>query len=422
MKEIILVTFGFPPQTGIGVRRWAKFSKYLEKSGYIINVVTINFEHEESNDNWLKDIQSNNIILHKLKSPYPTWLLKNSNRTFIEKAFGKIFRTFFQTFFYPICYSEGWQKELIPYVRNLINKKNIKNVIVNTPPHLLAYYMSILKSENPKVNLIVDQRDPWNTMERHKYGTYVKNFKTKEKMLYMEQFILSHANKVVVVSKEMKDDLVHVYSEYENKINVISNGYDVEDYRKNNGENILSKGINIVYAGSFGAENRNLAIKLILKAIVELNDEFIVNNLTINIYSTANDSFFIQKDIPLEIYKKIVVLYKTMPQAELFDEINKNTYCLSINGPYDSKAMGTKIYDYVQLNKKVIHISNGGELYDMLNNDSNFVSDYQIENVKGMLLKIKDDYLNKSFLDVNHSSFDRFNIKFLAKEYEKLFI
>lgn len=423
MKEIILVTFSYPPQVGINVRRWVKFTKYLARMNYKIHVVTIDFKHNEKNQNWLKDIDHENIIVHRVKSPYPTWLLKNSNRSFIEKVFGKIFRDYIQKYLYPLCYSQGWQKELIPYVRNLIQNRDIKNVIVNTPPHLISYYISVLKVENPKINFIVDQRDPWNTMIRHQYGTYIKSFKTKEKLLYMENYILSRADKVVVVSKEMKEDIIKAYDFSKDKTHVISNGYDVEDYvnYKSDEKKELNQ-IKLVYAGSFGAEKRNLAIKLILKSLTELNDSFLNDNLTIDIYSTANDSFFFDNSVSKELYNKVICLKKTIVQTELFKQIKNCTYCLSINGPYDSKAMGTKIYDYVQLNKKVVHISNGGELYELLDNGSNFVSDYNIDNMKKMLLEIKEDYLNDTYSKTDHTQFNNFNIEYLAKEYEKLLI
>ena len=58
------------------------------------------------------------------------------------------------------------------------------------------------------------------------------------------------------------------------------------------------------------------------------------------------------------------------------------------------------------LDKKVILISPKGELYSLLEKKAQFVSDYEIENIKQMLLEIKKDFLKQQDKNVNFKEFD----------------
>jgi len=134
-KNILIIAYKFPPMGGIGTRRWAKFAKYLAKDGYKVYVLTINYKKIDK-VNWLKDIENNeNIIIHRIKSAYPLWLLSVSNNkyiAFIQKLLNFILK---KTFFY-IDIAQYWYKYMIPEAKNIINKYNINNVIVTSPPTL----------------------------------------------------------------------------------------------------------------------------------------------------------------------------------------------------------------------------------------------------------------------------------------------
>ena len=39
LKHVLLISYSYPPYPGIGGRRWAKFSKYLSRLGFVIHVI-----------------------------------------------------------------------------------------------------------------------------------------------------------------------------------------------------------------------------------------------------------------------------------------------------------------------------------------------------------------------------------------------
>ena len=69
--------------------------------------------------------------------------------------------------------------------------------------------------------------------------------------------------------------------------------------------------------------------------------------------------------------------------------------CLSINAPENSHAFGTKIFDYMALNKNIWHISNGGELFDLLEKTDQYVSTYEEESVLRTIEMIENDKIKQ---------------------------
>jgi hypothetical protein len=55
-KKVLIVSYIFPPKSGIGGRRWAKFSKYLNRMDIDIKVLTFQKKNDSNFSNWSKDI------------------------------------------------------------------------------------------------------------------------------------------------------------------------------------------------------------------------------------------------------------------------------------------------------------------------------------------------------------------------------
>ena len=103
---------------------------------------------------------------------------------------------------------------------------------------------------------------------------------------------------------------------------------------------------------------------------------------------------------------------------KLSDILSKYSICLSINAPNYAHAFGTKIFDYMALRKRILHISNGGELYDVLKKNNQRVARYDSQEVKEVLLNL--DSFNANMID--YSFTEIFDLKFQAKKITKLFV
>jgi hypothetical protein len=400
MKSILIIAFKFPPMGGIGTRRMAKFSKYLTKKGFRVHILTTNYLYQDT-VNWLVDIENNeNIFIHRVKAGIPLFFLRQFNNRFLAKFQYLLYFPFRKKLYY-LDVAQRWFKYLIPEGKRIIDKYNIKNIIVTNPPATVAYQATYLKIERPEINLIQDFRDSWNDDRDYEYPNFLPDFKQKEKSIYMEDFVVAHSDYIINVSSDLTQRHVNSYQNFENKFTTIYNGFDSEDYSDIKKSN--KKELSIIYAGSLGV-GRFEAIEFLAKAILELDDEIINKYFQLHIYSEIRSEEFSSRY--KDLLNKNIFLNQKISNIEIMQKISQSCYGLSINAKFYPYAFGTKVFDYMGLDKKVILISPKGELYSLLEKKAQFVSDYEIENIKQMLLEIKKDFLKQQDKNVNFKEFD----------------
>lgn len=412
-KTILIIVYKFPPMGGIGTRRWVKFSKYLAKLGYQVHILTVDYKFQDKTT-WINDVDKR-VQIHKFKSKYPLWLLTESNSRFL-KQFKRYSNFILKKLLFYIDIAQYDAKTIIGEAKKIIDKNDIINVIASGHPVSINYFSSYLKVDNPNINLIQDYRDNWNDLKVYHYGNRggLCFFKRKEKSAYQEFFTIFYADKVINVSNDLLNKLQKKHKSLDDKFITLTNGYDDDDFRELKCSN---NSFNIIYAGSLFNE-RIEAIYLLLDAIIAIDDEYINNYLKIVIYSNYDINRISKKYQSL--INKNIFFRDFIPPKDILVEMAKFSFCLSINSKFAPYAFGTKIFDYMALNKKIVHISNGGALYNLLEEKRELVSDYDIENIKTVLLKMKEVYLNRdSNLLPDYSDF---SLKKLTLKLEKLFV
>ena len=64
-KKVLIVSYVFPPKSGIGGRRWAKFSKYLNRMDIDLKVLTFQKKNDSNFSNWSKDTVEYESVMKK---------------------------------------------------------------------------------------------------------------------------------------------------------------------------------------------------------------------------------------------------------------------------------------------------------------------------------------------------------------------
>lgn len=411
-KSILIITYKFPPMGGIGTRRWVKFSKYLIKLGYDVHILTADYKFQDKST-WIHDIDKN-LKIHKFKTKYPLWLLLESSNKFL-KQFKRYGNFILKKLFFYIDIAQYDAKAILWEAKRVIDDYNITNVIASGHPVSINYFATYLKIDNPDINLIQDYRDNWNDLKVYQYGIRggFDFFYRKEESAYKEFFTLSYSDKVLNVSDDLTEKLQKKHKYLEDKFFTLTNGFDRDDFRDIVNSN---KTFNIIYAGSLFNE-RIEALYLLLDAMVELDDEYINRNFQIVIYS--NYGLHRVKKKYQNLIDKNIFFKEFIPPQKVIREMAKFSFCLSINSKFASYAFGTKIFDYMALDKKIVHISNGGALYQLLSDKNQFVTDYTIENMKKVLLDMKRVYLSDNSLENDYSDFE---LEKLTLKLEKLLV
>ncbi|HCY45408.1 MAG TPA: hypothetical protein DHU89_01905 [Flavobacteriales bacterium] len=162
MNKILLVCYSFPPNPGVGGRRWAKFAKYLVKASHYVEVINAKLSTDDTST-WNKDAQllheSNNV--HSLPTRYPE-IIKKTPDTYFQKIQYRLSLEYLKIKVKGNMYDKSslWHLNLVPFVVDKLNEGFDTIICTAAPFHYLSQ-ISTLKKQFPNVNFIADFRDPW---------------------------------------------------------------------------------------------------------------------------------------------------------------------------------------------------------------------------------------------------------------------
>lgn len=158
-KKLLLVCYHFPPNAGIGGRKWSFLTKYLLKKGVEIHVLT-RYPARKQFSLWQE--MTDGVHLHFFKSNYPR-VLEEYPKNIWEKVLYRIY-----IFLYKIITNSNyndrglWLKNiLLEKINETIKKHDITNVVVTGAPFSFLYFGAIIKEQYKYINYIADIRDSW---------------------------------------------------------------------------------------------------------------------------------------------------------------------------------------------------------------------------------------------------------------------
>ena len=220
------------------MQRWLKFSKYLPEFGWepIILTVDPEFAAYPVTDFSLKEDLPSSIkvystpainyfgIYKKDISKIPSAGFANSIDNTLK---GKLLRFIRGNFFLPDP-RKGWNKYAYKKACELIETEGIKNIITTSPPHSTQLVGLKIKKKYPALNWIADLRDPWTDI--YYYKQFYPTFFSKLIDLGYEESVLRKADKIITVGASLKNLFSAKVKGIESKTEVITNGYDKDDF------------------------------------------------------------------------------------------------------------------------------------------------------------------------------------------------
>jgi glycosyltransferase involved in cell wall biosynthesis len=409
--KILIVAYQFCPRGEVGTRRWSKFAKYLANKGYEVHVICAKYANKDK-VNWCHDVENHpNIKIHRLPSHYPDFAL-SPNRTFKVKLADRILKH--TTNYLDI--GQQWRKTLIPYATKLIIREDIRNVFVTAAPFTPMVFMAQVKQKlSTKINLVLDLRDPWD----YYLNSGKKWFDNWRKKVAHENeaYAFQIADKVIFISDLFKQEYTEKHPTLSDKFEVVHNGFDKDDFKDVDTAPVSN--FEMVYLGSLMTE-RVEALTLLAQAIHELKDDFIDQNLKVNLYSHnfVRPQF---SDSALQAtFDRHMILKPTVSVSEVPNVMAQHEYCLTINARAHANAFGVKTFDYMGINKKIFLIGPDGDLPKVLKAANQYVADYDIENIKTVLLRMKADA--QSEVAVSENLYTSFELGHLTEKIENCMI
>lgn len=330
MKDILIITSYFPPETGAASNRICHLAEGLKQQKFNVSVLTPlpNYPTGKIFDGYrgkFKDSTvENGVIVHRL------WIFASNSKNKLLRLIAMLSYSFSLIWFFV------WNK--IP-----------KQVIVQSPPLIVAFTcMLFLRSKRRQLILNVSDLWPIAGLE---LGAFKKNFSYKilEKI---ERFNYNNADLILGQSNEI---LTHVASLFPKKNTFLYRNYPDFEMPKLTVKNDSDSGkIKIVYAGLLG----------IAQGIFKLCESLDYRTIEFHIYGKGAEQqpieSFIKSNPHLPITYHGEVTRQQLHQALLKYDLTIIPLLNRING-----SVPSKIFEYARLGLPMLYFG-GGEGEDII--------------------------------------------------------
>ncbi|PRY14429.1 glycosyltransferase involved in cell wall biosynthesis [Pontibacter ummariensis] len=240
--NLLYISYYWPPSGGPGVQRGLKFCKYLPQFQVQPTVLTVDekqasyplldptFEQEVPKGLQVyrtatsEPFEYYKKLSGKKEIPFSGFANQKTEDTFLDKVF-KFVRG---NLFIPDA-RVGWNKHALKKADELLRQGNYKAILTTSPPHSSQLIGLKLKK---KYNLpwIADLRDPWTNI--HYYDQLHHTTLAKRLDEKYERQVLEQADAIIVTSEDTKRLFLNKPVTLDvDKIHVIPNGYDEDDFK-----------------------------------------------------------------------------------------------------------------------------------------------------------------------------------------------
>lgn len=422
-KNVLIISYTFPPGKGIGGRRWSKFTKHFSRNGIDVHVLAAKLSGTGVSD-WDKDISDYRHKVTYLKTNYPD-VLNGKPTTIIQKINYRFMLAWIRLLTRGNYYDKSicWGKELISFVEKSITSGGIKNVIVSCAPFHMAYALLDLKRRYTGVNFIVDFRDPWTNGKAYGFPMLSSKRMTVEKKKELE--VIQGYDYVISVADEMTTYFNALHPYPSSKFRTIKNGFDPEDYGSGNEhkddeeQNRSSEQdiLKFVFTGSFYSG----AIHHFNGLVDALNE---IRHTHQDIYTKLRFEFYGDLPRELKIASKAhsnIYTGDFISLAEVFRKIRNADACMLFLTDEVNYSFSTKFYEYLSQRKTIAVFTKEGPT-------SGYIKEHQLGytlipgNLKQELIRMYNDFLNGTLVQNPDYSYKEHEVGSIALHIQELLI
>jgi len=377
MKKVLFIYYHFPPM--MGDWRGLGFAKFLPEFGWQPIVISA-----DENVNYKKDYSllrevPDEIEVHRVghRETSKEWI-------YVRKKLRL-------NYVFPDEY-KSWYLPVLKEARRILRKEKIELIFTSSSPFTTAFIGMKLKKEF-NIPWIAEFRDTWsgNDFLNLGYGrTLLKplrkflNFRIKRG----ENSILKAADRTIVLSWHHKQQLCELYGVKDEKIRVVTNGYNKSDFIELRPRILYPSKLTIVFIGSSYPGYQEVALKF-AKTVNEIDKDA-------EVMFIGRGAAAIQ-DINIPNLTCILHLQKKKALALA----SGSDFFFLITLPSAKWHLPIKLYDYLRLGKPILALvpEDGDAAKIIKEAKAGFIISYEHDKMKEQLKNIFDKWKKAEFKD-----------------------
>jgi hypothetical protein len=349
MKKVLILAYDFPPYVSVGGLRPYAWYNYLKEFGVEPIVVTRQWGNTHGNRlDYISAGSSKQSIVEVshcgkiIRTPYkPNFanrlMLKHGDKRYrlLRKSISAYYE--FAQFLLPI----GPKIELYKAAKHFLKNNQVDAIIATGDPFILFRYASKLSSTF-NIPWIADYRDPWSHNEEAKKTMIQKKWNT-----YFEKKTVSTASHLQTVSTFIHFKINELIPN--KSYSIVPNGYDLASIDKIKNIQVNKDELCISFVGTIYPWH---PIESFLRVVSEWFTENPNTKIKFKFYGTnLTDELNRMVSEQFPNLKGQVLITPKMQNQELLEKLASDHVMILFN--YYS-YMGTKIFDYLGIRRKII--------------------------------------------------------------------
>ncbi|OGW48169.1 MAG: hypothetical protein A2Y66_02370 [Nitrospirae bacterium RBG_13_41_22] len=367
MKKVLIITTHFAPDRHVGAKRSTKFAKFLPECGWQPVVLTKEVTCYHGIDETLNEDLPPDLPIYRVREWHPfragirgkKTSLKNvgtaeldrpTTRGWISRGMGLFDSVLF--------YDYPWLLPAFFTGLRLLRQQKISLIFSTSPnpeAHLIALWLRIVTGRA----WVADFRDPWTAL----HNFYKPGHLKRAVDILCEKAIVATADHITAISHILSRNLNKLQdSQKKDKVSVIYNGYDGEDFEETDHNQFRSQPFTITYLGTWGSgrspEPFLRALGRLLVIHPTLKDRIVVNFVG-EVKFDPEMQKHIEQVISEENLDGVVKMIPFLPFRKGLDLLRQGDVSLLVVSPYHSRigCLSSKLFEYLYAGKPILALA-----------------------------------------------------------------
>jgi glycosyltransferase involved in cell wall biosynthesis len=433
-RNVLFISYLFPPVAGGGVQRSSKFVKYLPQFGWNPIVLTVKEPYDfYRDDEMMMDVLGKCVIIRTFSIEPMKWVRKflkkksyskvqtDSSGSISKKSLKPGFLVRLKTYLFFPDNEILWLPFAVLKGVRLIRKYK-PDLIYSTASPFTDHLIALLLVKLSGLPWVADFRDLWvdrPNFPKNKWRLFIDR--------KLEKMVIQRVDQVITATSLMAEHFKRFYPSA--KYISITNGYDEDDFRKTASLFPDGKEFILTYTGIFNKEQNPQKFFKAVHDVIQKRDDFkehfklrIIGQLD-NPGDFENMIYF--KKLGLDKYSELIPY---LPHKQVIFEMCRSTVLLLLVGeyPYNKGIMTGKIFEYLRSSRPILAVvPPDGLAADVIKNTNSglIVSNESVEEIFNGILSLFELFINNKLEgSFKRVGIEKYNRKNLTNELSEVFM